>query len=495
MGVKMGKRKFLMTGVFFLIVFTTLLSFTACDGGSGTGDTVVTISAIPGVVVPVRNAVPDTTAIDTAQYTGTVSWSPADNPFAATTEYTANIVLTAKDGFTLNGVSADFFTVAGAVTVSNAVNSGVVSAVFPATGEVPDVDVTFEGVIENGGSSGTANSTSLVLTFDVDPTTLTADNITVTGATKGTLTDNGLTKSLAISNITVANGATVFVTVTSPDGYAITGSPQTAVVYRYNAPVTFQSVVQCDGTSGTANSTSLVLTFDVDPTTLTADNITVTGATKGTLTDNGLTKSLAISNITVANGATVFVTVTSPAGYAITGSPQTAVVYRLLTIGMDYLGGKIVHILESSQPGYEAGVPHGLIVSSEDLNSGSGIIWALAGNQSTEVTGTGTAIGTGSANTDKIIDQNDPGKEGLITYAAGLARKHDGGGYSDWYLPSQDELKYLFWNRAEIGGLSGDYWNSSEDTGTNAHAQSLGNGVCFSDPKSRSYKVRAFRSF
>lgn len=399
MGVKMGKRKFLMTGVFFLIVFTTLLSFTACDGGSGTGDTVVTISAIPGVVVPVRNAVPDTTAIDTAQYTGTVSWSPADNPFAATTEYTANIVLTAKDGFTLNGVSADFFTVAGAVTVSNAVNSGVVSAVFPATGEVPDVDVTFEGVIENGGSSGTANSTSLVLTFDVDPTTLTADNITVTGATKGTLTDNGLTKSLAISNITVANGATVFVTVTSP------------------------------------------------------------------------------------------------AGYAITGSPQTAVVYRLLTIGMDYLGGKIVHILESSQPGYEAGVPHGLIVSSEDLNSGSGIIWALAGNQSTEVTGTGTAIGTGSANTDKIIDQNDPGKEGLITYAAGLARKHDGGGYSDWYLPSQDELKYLFWNRAEIGGLSGDYWNSSEDTGTNAHAQSLGNGVCFSDPKSRSYKVRAFRSF
>ncbi len=492
----MSKIKFLVSWVLLsIIIFGALLVLTGCDDGETAGNSVVTISAIPGVVVPVRSAVPDTTVIDTAQYTGIISWSPADNPFEAETEYTANIVLTAKKEYTLNGVSANFFTVAGAITVVNAVNSGEVTAVFPATGEVPDVDVTFESVIETGGTSGTVNSTGLILTFDVDPTTLTADNITVTGATKGALTDNGLTKNLAISNITVANGEMVSVTITSPDGYAVTGSPQTAVVYRYNTPITFQSAVQYGGTSGSADSTGLTLTFSSDPTILTADNITVTGAMKGTLTGTGTTRSLSISDIVVANGATVSITVTSPGGYAITGSPQTAEVYRQLTVGMDYLGGKIAHILEASQPGYEAGVPHGLIVSTENLSAG--IIWALAVNQSTAVTGTDTAIGTGSANTDKIIAQNDPGGEGLVTYAAGLAREYNGGGYTDWYLPSQDELKYLYYNRTaiDVDFLSGDYWNSSEDIGTKAYAQSVNNGLCFSDPKSTLYKVRAFRSF
>jgi len=53
--------------------------------------------------------------------------------FAATTQYTATITLTAKSGYTLQGVSANFFTVVGATTVSNSANSGVVTAVFPAT--------------------------------------------------------------------------------------------------------------------------------------------------------------------------------------------------------------------------------------------------------------------------------------------------------------------------------------------------------------------------
>jgi uncharacterized repeat protein (TIGR02543 family) len=95
--------------------------------------TVINIAAIPGVTVPVTGATPDTAITETAQYTGTISWSPADNPFKGDQVYTATITLTAKAGYTLTGVAANFFTVAGATSDTNPVNSGVVTAAFPAT--------------------------------------------------------------------------------------------------------------------------------------------------------------------------------------------------------------------------------------------------------------------------------------------------------------------------------------------------------------------------
>ncbi len=91
------------------------------------------VSTIPGVIAPAYGATPVTAITETAQYTGTVSWSPNDNPFVATTAYTATITLTTKPGYTLTGVTADFFTIAGATSDTNPANSGVVTAVFPAT--------------------------------------------------------------------------------------------------------------------------------------------------------------------------------------------------------------------------------------------------------------------------------------------------------------------------------------------------------------------------
>lgn len=96
-------------------------------------DTVITLAMIPGVTAPMFGATPVTTITETAQYTGTVAWSGSPATFGANTVYTATITLTAKAGYTLNGVAADFFTVAGATSDSNPVNSGVVTAVFPAT--------------------------------------------------------------------------------------------------------------------------------------------------------------------------------------------------------------------------------------------------------------------------------------------------------------------------------------------------------------------------
>lgn len=95
----------------------------------------VTEPAIGGVTAPVVGETPVTAITEGKQFTGTVTWSPEVSTFAASTVYTATITLTPKAGYKLDGVAANFFTAAGATSVSNGANSGVVTAVFPATKE------------------------------------------------------------------------------------------------------------------------------------------------------------------------------------------------------------------------------------------------------------------------------------------------------------------------------------------------------------------------
>jgi hypothetical protein len=148
--------------------------------------------------------------------------------------------------------------------------------------------------------------------------------------------------------------------------------------------------------------------------------------------------------------------------------------------------------LKSGDPGYVPGETHGLIAATE--NQSDGIIWAITAHQSTSVPGgTGTLIGTGLANTNKIITQNGAG----ITYAAGLARAYTGGGYSDWYLPSQDELEKLYaMKELGYGGFAQYYyWSSSEHEANYAVTQTMNNGIQDYYNKGTTHYVRAVRAF
>ena len=127
----------------------------------------VDISEILGVTPPVPGQTPVTTIIETAQFTGTVTWYPAHSTFAYGTVYTAIITLTPAVGFTLSNVAEDFFTVAGA-TVTNPAGSGVVTAVFPATGhgaQTAPSGLTATHETAPGANNGTITGVTTAMEF------------------------------------------------------------------------------------------------------------------------------------------------------------------------------------------------------------------------------------------------------------------------------------------------------------------------------------------
>ncbi|MBK7629084.1 MAG: DUF1566 domain-containing protein [Bacteroidales bacterium] len=158
-----------------------------------------------------------------------------------------------------------------------------------------------------------------------------------------------------------------------------------------------------------------------------------------------------------------------------------------LAVGDNYKGGKIAYIFQPGDNGYVVGQVHGLIAAPGDQSTGAE--WGCNGTNLTGADSTG--LGKGNQNTIDIVT-------GCAT--AGTAAKICSdlvlSGYSDWYLPSRDELNKLYLNQSAIGGFSTSvYWSSSEYNEFAASTVAFGPGGISNVFKYETHYVRAVRSF
>jgi len=239
-------------------------------------------------------------------------------------------------------------------------------------------------------------------------------------------------------------------------------------------------------TPTTANAGDNIYSPEQTTVTLNANNPTIgTGAWSVV---NGSGGSFTIpnsynSNFTGNNNETYILRWTITTDCA--SSYDEVTVFIGNVIGQYRHGGVIFYVDETAE--------HGLVCALSDQSTG--IIWG-----DNEVTGaTGTAIGTGQANTSAVVTILGAG-----SYAAQVCNDLTLNGYSDWFLPSIDELDAMYQTRITIDSTSmangGNafaqdiYWSSSEFSSLYAGA------ITFSDDdpdiaKGNLYRVRAVRAF
>ena len=141
-------------------------------------------------------------------------------------------------------------------------------------------------------------------------------------------------------------------------------------------------------------------------------------------------------------------------------------------VGNSYQGGIIAYLFQPGDFGYDPLVPHGIIVANQDLPVK--YIWGSGGSPTIyaqSFQSISNDIGRGKLNTDTILSVG--ANLNLNFPAAQVAKNYTNGIYSDWFLPSLNDLIAIKNNLARnnlgnfdttsntAGDLSTGYWSSS----------------------------------
>lgn len=205
--------------------------------------------------------------------------------------------------------------------------------------------------------------------------------------------------------------------------------------------------------------------------------------------------------LTLSPGLQVYCNDCSPAGpYSYDGIQWKAMFNFNTTaptysVGQQAQGGIVIWVDDSGQ--------HGLVAAPVDVqDSGSqvsGISWAADTPNQTLVMAMGEGVYDGKENTKNIIK-----KHGWFSYAAFLCRQTSFNRYGGWYLPSVEELKIMYENRAYLSNLSTystKYWSSTENGDNTAIMIDFSNGTVVTKNKTAfneaflPLRARAVRKF
>jgi len=447
---------------------------------------------------------PDAPTIGTAtagDTQATVSFTaPSSNGGSAITSYTATsnpggitgtISQSGSGSITVTGLTnetAYTFTVTATNAIGTSAASDASSSVTPAT--IPDAP-TISGV--------TSGSTEATISFTA-PSSNGGSAITSYTATSspgditGTISQSG-SGSITVTGLTNGTAYTFTVTATNAIGTSLASAASNSVtlaLHRPDAPTI--GTATAGDTQATVSFTAP--SFDGGSAITSYTATSSPGGITGTISQSG-SGSITVTGLTNETAYTFTVTATNAIGTSVGSTVSNSVLLGPQQVGDFYGGGVVFYRFVAGDAGYVAGQSHGLIAAIVDQSSG--IRWNNGSNVTTGATG--TAVGTGSPNTDAIIAAQGTGS----LHAAGLARAYTGGGYTDWFLPSKDELNEMFLKRGDInttasanGGsdfVINYYWSSTESNTNNTWRQYFNDGAQNSRSKDWPSSVRAVRAF
>ena len=475
---------------------TTALA-TKTTNGSATGTYTSSITGLtPGTLYYVRSYATNSVGTSygaqtsfTTLNTATISATASVTSITSSTA-TSGGTITSDGGATVTSRGLVWGTSSGASTYSVTSGTGTGTFTSSLTGLSPATTYYVRSFATNsiGTSYGAETSfTSLAIAPTVSATA-TVTSITGSTATSGgTITSDG--------GATVTSRGLVWGTTTGSSTYSVTSgsgtgtftssltglSPATTYYVRSFATNSVGTVYGAEVSFTTATTATLSSTISSTITSSTAILGGVLSSTGGATTTIGIRYS---TDINFGTYSTTIINANASAGTyttTITGLSSLTTYYAKayatntvgttladaisfstpappITVGSSYGGGIVFYILQSGDNGYDPNVQHGLIATTSDQSVGN----APWSKNTTFIGGTSLSIGSGSANTTRIITSQ--GNSG--TYAAKIARDFVSNGYSDWYLPSHDEMKKLIAQRATVGGFGSNtyYWTSSECT-------------------------------
>lgn len=282
----------------------------------------------------------------------------------------------------------------------------------------------------------------------------------------------------------------------------------TSLIVTFSAEETFTWKVRAGDNSSNWGAWSNTWNLIIQSTTPVTYTITASASPDGSISPSG--------SVTVNQGSNKSFTITPDSGYSIDdvlvdGSSVGAVSsYTFTNITQNHTISATFNVAGSGTYPIGGTGPAGGHIFYDKGSYSNGWRYLEAAPASTELTGkkwgsegtliggTGAGIGTGQSNTTTIVTWLNSHSE--TNRVAQLCDALVYGGYSDWFLPSKDELNLIYTNLHNIvtpvgsfyGGL---YYSSSEYNANQAWGQSFTLG--YQDPfgKWAEYQARAIRAF